>query len=265
VRHTAVVLAGRRPGIDPLAAAAGTTHKCLVPVGNQPMLVRVVEALAASDAIGTIAVSIDDAEAITRLAAISRLAADGRLCILPSDITPSRSALAAAAALGQPLPLMITTADHALLTTAIAEQFIARAAAASADVVAGLAEARTVLAAFPEARRTFYRFRDGRFTGCNLYAVNSTDGLKLLEFWGSVEQSRKTPWRVVRAFGLRPLLSYLFGRLSLDEATAQASRALGVRIRTVLLDSAEAAVDVDKPDDLRLADAIMRRRLSGAA
>ena len=44
---TAVVLAGSRREGDPLAAAAGVSHKALIPVGEVPMLQRVVSTLAA--------------------------------------------------------------------------------------------------------------------------------------------------------------------------------------------------------------------------
>ena len=58
-KATALVLAGKRDGAtDPLAQAAGVTHKCLVPVAGQPMLVHVIDALAASERIGQIRVAI---------------------------------------------------------------------------------------------------------------------------------------------------------------------------------------------------------------
>ena len=58
---TAILLAGRRDGAtDPLAQAAGVTHKCLVPVAGQPMLLHVIEALVANRRIGTVRVVIED-------------------------------------------------------------------------------------------------------------------------------------------------------------------------------------------------------------
>ncbi|MDO9488983.1 MAG: hypothetical protein Q7J32_11460 [Sphingomonadaceae bacterium] len=57
---TALVLAGKRDGVlDPLAAAAGVTHKCLVPIAGRPLIAHVVDALAASRQVATILVSID--------------------------------------------------------------------------------------------------------------------------------------------------------------------------------------------------------------
>ena len=58
---TALVLAGKRDGtLDPLAAADGVSHKCLIKVGGRTMIVYPIAALASSPAIGRIIVSIDE-------------------------------------------------------------------------------------------------------------------------------------------------------------------------------------------------------------
>ena len=57
---TALVLAGRRGPTDPVAQAAGCSHKALVPIAGIPMLVRVLRELRAVPHVKQIAVSIDD-------------------------------------------------------------------------------------------------------------------------------------------------------------------------------------------------------------
>ena len=44
---TAILLAGSRPGVDPLAERAGVAAKALVPIGGQPMIDRPLRALLA--------------------------------------------------------------------------------------------------------------------------------------------------------------------------------------------------------------------------
>ena len=51
--HALILAAGRGPS-DPMAAAYGVSHKCLVEVGGIPMLRRVVETLLAHPAIAGI-------------------------------------------------------------------------------------------------------------------------------------------------------------------------------------------------------------------
>jgi GTP:adenosylcobinamide-phosphate guanylyltransferase len=155
-------------------------------------------------------------------------------------------------------PALVTTADHPLLRQDIIANFLKQSAAAKADLTVGLATAEVILAAYPHARRTFLRFGSERVSGCNLYGFNTASALKIIEPWHQLEDSRKRPWRLVGALGLRNLLSYLLGTLSLEDAFAAASRRLGIVVRPVLLPFAESAIDVDKPADLELAESIFR-------
>ncbi len=257
---TALVLAGQRGPGDPVASAAGLSHKCLVPAGGIPMLVRVVEALTASRSIGSIAVSIEDPNLVGDIERLSPQREEERLLVFSSAATPSLSALATAKALDRPFPLLITTADHALLTPDLVDFFAAEARASGADIVAGLVPAEVLLDAYPQSKRTFLRFRDGRYSSCNLFCVLTEEGLRVLDFWRRVERDRKRPWRIAKAFGIGTLVAYVLGRLTLEQALARLSRTLEVNARAVIVPMAEAAIDVDKPSDLTLVEEILRRR-----
>ena len=88
----------------------------------------------------------------------------------------------------------------------------------------------------------------------------SPSGLKLFDVWGEMEKNRKKPWKLVAAFGIGPLLSFLLGRRTLRGAVAALSHRLGLTRAPVLLPFAEAAIDVDKPSDHALAEEILRKR-----
>ncbi|MGH6874563.1 MAG: hypothetical protein ACREDW_06070, partial [Aestuariivirgaceae bacterium] len=91
----------------------------------------------------------------------------------------------------------------------------------------------------------------------NLYGFNTPAALKILDHWHRVEGDRKRPWRLVRSFGISPLLRYALGTLTLSAAFDAASRTLGLRVTPILLPFAEGAIDVDKPADLELAERIL--------
>lgn len=257
-RFTALIMAGSRPGGDPMARAAGVSHKCLLPVDGTPMIRRVVSALLAAPSIGRILISIDAPGLLE--AEFSGPESD-RIGLLQSAETPSLSALAAVEAAGETGgPMLITTADHPLLEPALIERFCREAETSGADIVAGLAPQDVIQTAFPESRRTYLRFRDGGFSGCNLFALLRPEGAKAIRLWRRVEKDRKRPWRIAKAFGLPMLLSYMVGWLTLDAALARLSRLAGARAGVVVLPVAEAAVDVDKPEDLVLVEAILRGR-----
>src|SRR3546814_15937503 len=85
-------------------------------------------------------------------------------------------------------------------------------------------------------------------------------GMRLPEVWRRAEQQRKKPWRIAAVFGPVLLLGYLLRRLTLDEAMARISARLGVRVAAVTMPMAEAAIDVDKAEDLLLAGEILRNQ-----
>lgn len=256
---TALVLAADRGPDDSVSRAAGVAHKCLAPVAGRAMLERVIAALAASERVGRIAVSLRDTGLLERLPALAPLVAEGRLVALQAAGSPSRSVLQAAADLNQPFPLLVTTADHALLTTAMVDHFCSASRESGAEVTAGLTASGVLLASYPQSRRTYLAFRDERYSGANLFALMSARAMALPELWLRVEQQRKRPWRIAAVFGPRLLLGYLLRRFSLDDAMTRISARMGLGVAAVKMPFAEAAIDVDKPEDLELVNRILER------
>jgi GTP:adenosylcobinamide-phosphate guanylyltransferase len=262
VAYAALVLAGRRGGGDPLDGTFGARHPALTPVADVPMLLRVVRALEQARMVEGLAVSIDETDALDSLAALSDRRARGTLHYHTSLSSPSRSVRDA---LGDcvTLPALVTTADHALLTPEIVDHFLHSADAHETDVAIGLVPETVVRSAYPSTTRTYLRFRDGGYSGANLFAFRTPQAHRASEFWVSAEQFRKRPWRLASVFGPGALLAFAFRRLTLDEALERASRVIGCRVRAIVLPFAEAAIDVDRPSDVALATQILRSRAEG--
>ena len=178
-------------------------------------------------------------------------------------VTSAHSAPASvlkAVAEARQFPLLITTGDHALLTPAMVNHFTSEAISNSADFSVGLATAETILDQYPESVRTFFKLGKDRVSGCNLFAVTNERGLKVIERWQYLDSLRKKPWRLVAAFGVVALVRFATGSISLDSAFELISTRLGLTARPVLMPFAEAAIDVDKPSDLQLAEKILANR-----
>jgi GTP:adenosylcobinamide-phosphate guanylyltransferase len=252
---TALVLAAGRGPDDPMARAFGISHKCALPVNGVPMLRRVVNALQKSKSISSISISIESPDIVRE--ALAEM--DSGIAVMASE---SSAPLSASVAIRKnaTFPVLITTADHPLLTPQMIDYFCEQADRNSADFSAGLATAEVILKAYPQSIRTFFRFGNDRVSGCNLFAISNANGLRILEKWQYLEQSRKKPWRLVAAFGPLALIRFALGALSLDGAFNVASSKLRLTARPVLMPFAEAAIDVDKPSDLELAEAILKRR-----
>ncbi len=238
-----------------MAVAFNVDHKCMVPAGSVPMIVRVVEALITCEHIGNITISTD-AISLTQQALGSF---DGLQFAQSTESAPA-SIISALNNQNTRWPVLVTTADHALLTPAMVEYFLTRSAASGADLTAGLASRETIMAGLPETRRTYLKFADLHVSGCNLFALNRPVSLNIVHFWKQADKNRKKPWKLIGAFGLAPFLTWMAGRLTLDRAFEIGSQRLGAMARPVLMPFAEAAVDVDKPEDKELVDKLLQKR-----
>jgi len=253
MRHTALVLAGTRPGGDPLAAYAGVSHKALIDVGGEPMLLRVLRALAAAPTVGRIVVAIDRADVLAGFPDLGK-----EVTLLPAASGPSASVAAALAREGT--PLLVTTADHALLQAEWIEELLATAARdTTADALLGLARSEAVLAAAPGTQRTWLRFKDGAYSGCNLFLLRTPATLGIVRLWQQLEAERKRPLTLLRRLGFSYALRYRLGWLSLAQALARLGRLAGARLAPVVLSDGRAAIDVDKPQDLDLVRELVAR------
>jgi GTP:adenosylcobinamide-phosphate guanylyltransferase len=251
--YTALVLAGTRPGGDPLADYAGVSHKALIEVGGEPMLLRVLRALAGSNAVARIVVAIDRADVLSGFPDVGK-----PVSVMPAATGPSASVAAALAREGT--PLLVTTADHALLESAWVDELLAAAAAnGNADAFAGLARSEAVLAAAPDTLRTWLRFSDGAYSGCNLFLLRAPASLGVVQLWQQLEADRKKPLTLLRRLGLVHALRYRFGWLSLAQALAQLGKLAQAKIAPVVLADGRAAIDVDQPSDLDLVRRLVAR------
>jgi len=259
-RHV-VVLAGRRGTDDPLAEAAGAAHRALLDIEGEPMLVRVARRLLARPSVEHLFVSIDAPKLLEAIPFIGEAQREGRVTILRSAISPSQSvidALEAADVAGG--PVLVTTADHALLDDAILDAFFEPAFASPADLNVGLVSRTIIEARFPTAKRTYLDFRDDGFSGANLFLFKNSRSREAAEFWRRVENDRKKPWRIAKAFGIGTLLLFVARRLTLRSAMERVSRIVGAHVEAIAIPIAEAAVDVDKIEDWELVREILASR-----
>ncbi len=259
---TALVLAGTRAGGDPLARHAGVSHKALIEIGGRTMIERVVAALAAAPAVARIVVAIERPELLNGLPGLQAPACDKPVAIMaPAD---GPSATVAAALAGEGAPLLVTTADHALLEAAWLQEFLA-ACPLDADVAVALGRRDVVERAAPDTRRTWLRFADGEFSGCNLFLLARPAAAGVVALWRELEGERKRPVRMMRRLGWTFALRYRLGRLPLAAATARlGALGGGARLAIVEMSDGRAAIDVDKPEDLALVRRLVATQRSTA-
>ena len=216
------------------------------------MVRRPVRALLTSENVGDVIVL---SQAPERIAAV--LPDEARVTVRGSGATIASTMLELCFDKSTPWPVLVTTADQALLKAATIDEFCD---AAQADIAIGVVERATLLRRFPNAKRTWLKFRGGAYTGANLFALKSPKVAAAIELWRSVENERKKGWRVVSLLGPFVLLGTLLRLLSIDGALARMGHKLCLDIQAVRLSNPLAGVDVDKPADHELAEAILEGR-----
>ena len=180
-----------------------------------------------------------------------------RLIIVPAADNLADSVVAVARV--AEFPLLVTTADNCLLTSATIAEIGAEAARLEIEAGVALARREDVLAAHPEGQRRFYEFSDVAVSNCNAYWIGHPGALKAAEAFRGGGQFVKKPLRVMRAFGLINLLRFRFGMGPIHHVFRRISRHLKVEIAPLLISNGATATDVDNERSLRVTEALMAR------
>lgn len=235
----AVVLAGQRNN-GRLEAAAPVEYEALIPIAGRPMVEYVVRALAGHPRVDSVRVVGPSS---------------GEIPVVP--IVPGASLWEnidrGLEGLDPDVSVLVATADIPLLTTAVVEAFLT-AADTHAEIVYPLIPEAVLKSRFPTAQRTYFRFREGVYTGGNLFLVKARVTAGLAVSGPRLLEHRKSPLRLAQDVGTGVLIKFLLGRLSISDVEKQAGRLLGVDGRALVLAHPEVGMDVDKPADLVLVE-----------
>ncbi len=250
MKFTTLILAGSRAGQeDTVAKFAGVRCKAFAEVGDKPMINRVITALKISDNIGQIFISLPD-----------DLSFDSDIQRIAADISPVRSLVKALEVLADDTPILVTTADHALLSADMINGFINQYNVDQFNVAVAMIPLHILRNKYPDMKRTRLRFKDGNYKSCNLFIFKDKQSAeKILTFWQKIEHHRKEPWKMLKSLGLGTLLRYFMRQLSLAQALNYLGDKTTTKIQAVILDIPEAAIDVDRPSDLEFVRSIIKK------
>ena len=251
-----IVLAGRRgDGPEPLAERFGESHKCLIPLTDRPLIAHVLQTGASHPRIASLAVCVEPEAFEPIYDVLTRQPGRGSVALVEAREDLADSVRAAAE--GWNGPLIVTTADHALLTAASIDAMAE--ALESADVALALARREDVEAAHPSGQRRYLVLRDGEFAVCDLYGVSGPSALAAAGVFRGRRFDRSGR-RIARATGLVGLAMTLFGLETLASAVDRASRHLGLAVRAVILGDGSQAIDVDDDRTYAVVRDLLERR-----
>jgi GTP:adenosylcobinamide-phosphate guanylyltransferase len=259
-----ILLAGQRPGaVNALAARAGVSHKCLVPIAGKPLLAHVLDTVTAMPAVSEIRISVE-LEAQGDLGPLLATYRSGGVPIRLVSSQPRLIDSVIAAAGDDPGPFLITTADNVLVTPAAAAQI--RREMATVDAVAALARKEDVLAAHPAGQRGFYKFRDGEFANCNIYGLANRKTFPVAaQVFAGGGQFMKSAKRMIDAFGLNNIVLLRLGVFDVRSAMRRLSRRTGIEIKATIFTDGSLAVDVDNERTYRVCEELLEKRKATAS
>lgn len=237
-----IVLAGRGGNApDALAERFGRSHRGLIPLAGQPLIAHVLRTAMAHPRVVSLAICIEREAFEPVWDVLTRLPGRGIVALVPAraDIADS----VRDAAQGWEGPLIVTTADHALLSAESIDAVLA--ALERADVVATFSPRAQVVGAHRAAPRRFLSFRDGDYAACDIYGAARPEAVRAVEVFGGTRASDRAGIHLARALGTIGLMLMRCHLLTLSAATARASRHLGLDLAAVVLADGSQALDVN--------------------
>ncbi|MFK7795389.1 MAG: nucleotidyltransferase family protein [Gammaproteobacteria bacterium] len=244
----AVVLAGDRGLTDPVANAANVYGKAAAKLQNIMLVERVVTALNQSDSINKIYAVGPSQQCLSEHLEISVLLDKHDVEIIDPAKGPSASAMRGVLASAS-YPTLLVTCDLPLLNSSIIDAYCQKVINVDADFVVGAIDYRLIGGAISALKKTKYKFNGQAVCFANLFAVLNPQGVKAIEYWQQVEESRKRPIELIRKIDWLSILSYKFGRLSLSQAANKLSHKVGAKLVIENFSMPELAIDVDSAHD----------------
>jgi GTP:adenosylcobinamide-phosphate guanylyltransferase len=245
----AVVLAGG-PADAVAALDPNAANKAFVPVAGIPLVERVLVALRAVPRVERIVVVAPPrTHGSPPLVLADEARADG-----PRMIDSLRSGMADFASNA---PLLIVASDLPVLTTAAIDEVFDDLERRDLDVAYTCLARRYHDERYPQIPHTWARMREGQFCGGGVSAIKPRALDRLGEFLDALGAARKAPLRLAAVFGWDVVLRFAFGRLSIADAQARASKIMRVPVGAIRCTHPEIAVNVDRPGDLALAEALL--------
>lgn len=257
-----VVLAGHGSGADALARRFVERHRCLVPLAGRPLIAHVLQTAAQHPRVTSLAICVEREAFDPVWDVLTQLPGRGTVALVEAQADIASSVRAAAKDWDG--PLLVTTADHALLSAASIDAMIE--ALETADVAFAVIRREAVEAAQPGLDCAYVALHDGAFTACDLYGMASARFVDAVKVFRGARTADREAMRIWRAVGLVGFVMVRLGAETLAGALVRASRRLGMRVRAVELDDGTQAIDVDNERTYAIVEGLLAdcRQVPGA-
>jgi NDP-sugar pyrophosphorylase family protein len=252
----AILLAGGVPGPgDPLYPYTRGEPKAAIPIGDQPMIQWVVDALEEAAVIEDIVVvgcqDLQDQINSTKILEYQPAAEDiilnfqrGAEVLLAKDPRTRNVA--------------VVSSDIPLITPQGIEWVVHQTKESDHDLYYFVITQERMEEIYPDSGRSYTKLKDMNVCGGDLSVINLDLYKTKKDFWRKVFQARKSSLRQAALIGLDILLLLLLRQLTLQDTVKRVTKRLGISGQGLTCPYPEIGMDIDKPHQL----AIARRELT---
>ncbi|WP_236860084.1 nucleotidyltransferase family protein [Candidatus Formimonas warabiya] len=247
----AVILAGST-NEGRLRECSPEAFEAMVEIARRPMVSYVFDVLNASRFINRIVVAgpFDEMNGL--------FGERDNVLIVPGGETAIDSLINALDVLKTKGNVLVATCDIPLLTENSVADFVKRCSRRQADVYYPIIPKEVIERMCPGVKRTYVKFKDGVFTGGNLFLINPAVVKDRAERAKAFVQSRKSPFNLAKLVGWTFLVRFLLHLATLSETEKTVSQIFEMKGAVVISPFPEVGIDVDKPSDL----ALVREKIS---
>jgi GTP:adenosylcobinamide-phosphate guanylyltransferase len=258
----AVVTAGGVPLPEESLYAATQGHpKALVDVAGKPMVQWVLDAL-------TEAKSIDNV-IIVGLTDKSGLKCGKKMYFVSNQGKMIENLKAGAEKVlevnKQAEYVLFVSSDIPAISGEMVDWVVNTAMETKLDVYYNVIQREVMEKRFPGSKRTFTRLKDMEICGGDM----NVGRIKLLvddetELWEKITNSRKNPLKQAALIGFGTAFQLLTGKLTLQKAETNIMTRMKITGKAIVCPYAEVGMDVDKPHQLEIMRADLKKRLKKA-
>ncbi len=145
--------------------------------------------------------------------------------------------------------ILLVTSDIPLITPEAIEDFIKKCQG-NYDLFYPVIEKEENDRKFPDLNRTFVKFKEGNFTGGNIFFINPRKVNQCYDMLKKIIAIRKNPIKLAMVLGLPFLINLITGTLTLPRVERKVSKILNINGKAVITSYPELGTDIDKEEDL---------------
>jgi len=253
----AIVTAGGIPQPeDPLYTFSNGNAKALIDVAGKPMVQWVLDALS-------------DAKKVDNVIVIGLSSRSGVTCKKPMHFLSNQGRMLANIVTGVNKALelnkrnkyvLVVSSDIPTIKPEIVDWLIETCMETKDDLYYGVCPKDVMEARFPGSKRTYTHLKDMDVCGADMNITHVRMATEHLDMWEQLIGSRKSPLRAASIIGFGTLFKLATRQLTLDEAVSRVCQRIGINGRAIVWPYAEPCMDVDKPHQLELLRADLKRQ-----